>query len=268
MQVTQTSAEGLKRELKVVIAQGELDERFLARLDEVKQQIQLKGFRKGKVPSAHIRKLYGRRVMADVLEQAVAEMSKAALSQRNERAAHQPNIGLSEDKEEIERVLAGKSDLTFTMSYEALPDIEIVDLAGLRLEREVTDVAPEALDRALADLVERATRYEATPERAAAIGDQVSFDYVGLIDGQEFEGGKAEDVQLVIGQSGFIPGFSEGLVGVKGGEERIVEAKFPDAYPQEKLAGKDARKITESTGTAKKRAVKAAAQKRKRRRRR
>jgi trigger factor len=240
MQVTQTNAEGLKRELKVVIAQGELDERFLARLDEVKQQIQLKGFRKGKVPSAHIRKLYGRRVMADVLEQAVAEMSKAALSQRNERAAHQPSIGLSEDKEEIERVLAGKSDLTFTMSYEALPDIELVDLAGLRLEREVADVAPEAVDRALADLVERATRYEATPERAAVVGDQVSFDYVGRIDGQEFEGGKAEDVQLVIGQGGFIPGFSEGLVGVLGGEERIVDAKFPDPYPQDKLAGKDA----------------------------
>jgi trigger factor len=240
MQVTQTSAEGLKRELKVVIAQGELDERFLARLDEVKQQIQLKGFRKGKVPSAHIRKLYGRRVMADVLEQTVAEMSKAALSQRNERAAHQPNIGLSEDKEEIERVLAGKSDLTFTMSYETLPDIELVDLAGLRLEREAVDVAPEAVEKTLADLLERATRYEATPERAAVSGDQVSFDYVGRIDGQEFEGGKAEDVQLVIGQSGFIPGFSEGLVGVKGGEERIVEAKFPDPYPQEKLAGKSA----------------------------
>jgi trigger factor len=101
-------------------------------------------------------------------------------------------------------------------------------------------VAPEAVERALADLVERATRYEATPERAAVVGDQVSFDYVGRIDGEEFEGGKGEDVQLVIGQGGFIPGFSEGLVGVKDGEERTVNAKFPDPYPQERLAGKDA----------------------------
>ena len=153
MQVTETSSSGLKRELKVIIEQGELGERFASRLDEVKDQVQLKGFRKGKVPLAHIKKLYGRSLMAEVLEKTVEETSRKALSDRNERPAHQPAINLTEDKEEIERVLEGKSDLAFTMAFEVLPQIAITDLTALKLEREVADVADEAIDKALAELV-------------------------------------------------------------------------------------------------------------------
>jgi trigger factor len=240
MQVTQTRAEGLKRELKVIIGQGELDSRFVARLDAVKDQIHLKGFRKGKVPVAHVKKLYGRSVMAEVLQQAVAEISRQAIADRNERAAHQPNISLSEDKEEIERVLSGKSDLSFTMSYEALPEIQITDLAQLRLEREVADVAPEAVERALADLAERATRYEVEENRAARDGDRLTIDFLGRIDGEAFEGGKGEDMQVILGQGGLIPGLAEGLAGAKGGEERSIAARFPEPYPQPSLAGKEA----------------------------
>lgn len=240
MQVTETSSNGLKRELKVTIAQGELSQRFVTRLDEVKDTVQLKGFRKGKVPVAHLKKLFGRSLMAEVLQQAVDETSRDAIKDRNERAAHQPSINLSEDKDEIERVLSGESDLAFTMSYEALPDIKITDLAALTLEREVADVAPEAVDRAVGELLERSVRYEVEAERAAGDGDRVSIDYLGRIDGTAFEGGKGEDVQLVIGQSNFIPGFVEGIKGAKAGEERPVNAKFPDAYPQKDLAGKDA----------------------------
>src|SRR5215471_5657843 len=121
MQITQTSADGLKRELRVVIPQDELGSRLVARLDAVKDQVQLKGFRKGKVPLAHIKKLYGRSVMAEVLQQAVEETSRKAIEERKERAAHQPNINLTEDKDELERVLSGQADLAFTVSYEALP---------------------------------------------------------------------------------------------------------------------------------------------------
>jgi trigger factor len=240
MQITQTSAEGLKRELRVVIPQDELGSRFVARLDAVKQQAQLKGFRKGKVPFEHLKKLYGRSVMAEVLEEAVQETTRQVLSDRNERAAHLPKIALSESKDEIDRVLAGQSDLSFTMSYEALPEIKVADLAGLQLEREVADVAPETVDKAIADLLERATRYQPDPEHAAGNGDRLSIDFIGRIDGEEFDGGKGEDVQLVLGQAGFIPGFSEGLTGSRSGEERIVNAKFPEPYPQQNLAGKDA----------------------------
>ena len=240
MQVTETLADGLKRELKVVIGQGELDERFAARLGEVKDTVQLKGFRKGKVPTAHLKKLYGRSVMAEVLQTMIDETSRKAISERNERPAQQPNINLSEDKDEIERVLSGQSDLAFTMSYETLPKFAITDLSALKLEREVADVADEAINKALEELVERAVRYEAEPDRNAGEGDRVSIDFVGRIDGQEFEGGKGEGVELVIGQANFIPGFVEGIAGAKAGEERTVNAKFPEQYPEPSLAGKDA----------------------------
>jgi trigger factor len=240
MQVTETSSTGLKRELKVIVEQGELGQRFASRLDEVKDQVQIKGFRKGKVPLSHLKKLYGRSVMAEVLEKTVEETSRKALSDRNERPAHQPAINLSEDKAEIERMLAGQGDLAFTMSFEVLPEIAIADLTALKLEREVADVSDEAVDRALADLVERGVRYEVEADRTAGDGDRMSIDFVGSVDGVEFEGGKGEDVQLVLGQSAFIPGFVEGLVGAKAGEERTVTPKFPDDYPEKSLAGKDA----------------------------
>src|SRR5262249_16171511 len=131
--------------------------------------------------------------------------------------------------------------LAFTMSYETLPEIAITDLSALRLERLVADVAPEAIERALADLQERATRYEVEAERAAIDGDRLTIDFVGRVDGEPFEGGSGENLQLRVGQGGFIPGLAEGLVGAKGGEERSVDAKFPEGYPRAELAGKDAK---------------------------
>ena len=240
MQVSESSVTGLKRELKIVVGQGELTQRFATRLDEVKDQVQLKGFRKGKVPIAHLKKLYGRSVMAEVLQQTVEESSRKALEERNERAAHQPNIDLGEDKDELERVLSGQGDLAFTVSYEALPDIAITDLAALKLERMVAEVTPEAIDKGVAALAQRATRYEVEADRAAETGDRLTIDFTGRIGEEEFDGGKGEDVQLVIGESRFIPGFVEGLMGAKAGEERSVAVKFPDDYPEQKLAGKDA----------------------------
>jgi trigger factor len=240
MQVTETSSSGLKRELKVVVGRSELSERFTSRLDEVKNQIQLKGFRKGKVPVAHIRKLYGRSVMAEVVQQAVEETSRKAVQDRNERPAHQPSIDFSEDKDEIERVLSGQGDLAYTMSFEILPSITLTDLSALELEREVADVPDEEVEKAVADLVERSIRYEPEADRAAGDGDRLTIDFVGRIGGEEFEGGKGEDVELVVGQGQFIPGFVEGLQGAKAGEERIVKVKFPDDYPGKEVAGKDA----------------------------
>src|SRR5882757_8129592 len=240
MQISEASVTGLKRELKVVVGQGELTERFTTRLDEFRDNVQLKGFRKGKVPVAHIKKLYGRSVMAEVLQQTVEETSRKALEERKERAAHQPNIALTEDKDELERVLAGQSDLAFTISYEALPEIKLTDLAALKLERPMADVTEEAIDKAVASLAERAVRYEVEADRAAGDGDRLTIDFAGRVGEEEFEGGKGEDVQLVVGESRFIPGFVEGLAGAKGGEERAVNVKFPEDYPEAKLAGKDA----------------------------
>jgi trigger factor len=240
MQVTETSAAGLKRELKVVIGQGELGERFQSRLDEVKDTVQLKGFRKGKVPVSHLKKLFGRSMMAEVVQQAVEETSRKAISDRNERPAHQPAIDFgTNEKEEMEKVLAGQGDLAYTLSFEVLPNVAVTDLTALKLDREVAEVADEAVDKALADLLQASTRYEVETDRAAAMGDRLTVDYVGRIGGEAFEGGSAEDSELVLGEGRLIPGLAEGLVGAKGGEERVVPAKFPDEYAAKELAGKD-----------------------------
>ena len=235
MQVTETSSDGLKRELKVIDRPGRAQPALHDRLDEVKDQVQLKGFRKGKVPAAHLKRLYGRSLMAEVLQAAVEETSRNAIKERNERAAHQPKIDLTEDKDEIEKVLSGQSDLAFTMSYEALPEIKVADLAALKLEREVADVAPEAVDKAIGELVERAISYEVEAERAAGDGDRVTVDFVGRIDGNEFEGGKGEDAQIVLGQSQFIPGFAEGIDGRQGRRGARRQCQVP-----RRLSGEDA----------------------------
>ena len=240
MQVTETNSSGLKRELKVVIGQGELGERFQSRIDEVKDQVQLKGFRKGKVPLAHVKKLFGRSVMAEVVQQAVDETSRKAISERNERPAHQPTIGFGEDRDEMERVLTGQGDLAYTLSFEILPSITITDLSALKLEREVAEVSEETVDKAVADLVERAVKYEPEAERPAVSGDRLTIDYVGRMAGQEFEGGSAEGAGLVLGEGQLLPGLAEGLLGAKAGEERVANVRFPDDYPTKELAGKDA----------------------------
>jgi trigger factor len=240
MQVTETTTSGLKRELKVVIGQGELGQRFQSRIDEVKDQVQLKGFRKGKVPESHIKKLFGRSVMAEVVQQVVEETSRKAISDRNERPAQQPTVGFGEDKAEMDRVLAGQGDLAYTLSFEILPKITITDLSALGLEREVAEVSQEAVDKAVADLVERSVRYEVESDRPAAMGDRLTVHYVGRVDGNEFEGGRADDAELVLGEGQLLPGLAEGLLGAKAGEERVVAAKFPEEYGAKDLAGKDA----------------------------
>lgn len=240
MQVSVTSAEGLKRTLKVVIGQGELGERFTTRLGEVKDSIQLKGFRRGKVPAAHIRKVYGRSLMAEVLQKAVEETTEKVITERKERPAFEPKIEFPEDKDEIEKAMEGQSDFAYSLSFEVLPDFQVADLASLELERLVADVPADEIDKALAQIAERNVTYPAQDGREAAEGDQITIDFVGRIDGVEFEGGKAEDAPIVIGQGGFIPGFEDGLKGAKAGDERVVKATFPAEYPVPALAGKEA----------------------------
>jgi trigger factor len=240
MQVTETSSDGLKRTLRVIVGSGEIGERFNKRLGEVKGQIQLKGFRRGKVPEAHIRKVFGRSMMAEILEQTLEETSRQALTDRNERPAMAPKIDIGENKDEIEEVISGKADLAYTMSFECLPKIEVGDFSGVQVERLVADVPPEAVDEALKQLSESNVTYQPEDGREASDGDEVVIDFVGRIDGEEFEGGKGEGVPLVLGRGGFIPGFEDGIKGAKAGEERVVRPTFPADYPVPALAGKEA----------------------------
>ncbi|HEX4893510.1 MAG TPA: trigger factor [Hyphomicrobiaceae bacterium] len=240
MQVSVTNSDGLKRTLRIVIDQGELGERFSSRLGQVKETLQIKGFRRGKVPEGHIRKLYGRSLMAEVVQQAVEETTQKVIAERKERPAFQPKIDFPEDKDEIERVMSGGSDFAYSMSFEVLPEISVSDLSALKIERLVADVPDEAVDKALNELAERNTKFTPEDGRAAEDGDQLTIDFVGKIDGVEFEGGKAEDVPLVLGKGAFIPGFEDGLKGAKAGEDRVVTATFPAEYQVATLAGKTA----------------------------
>ncbi len=240
MEVSVTNSDGLARTLKVVIGQGELNERFDARLAEVSKTAQIKGFRRGKVPASHLKKMYGRSLMAEVLQQTVEESSQKAIADRNERPAFQPKVELPENQEEIEAVMTGARDLAYSLSFEVLPEINVSDLAGLKLERPVAEVPDESVDKALDEIASRNVKFEIEEGRAAVDGDQLVIDFVGSIGGEEFEGGKAEEVPLVLGQGGFIPGFEDGLKGAKAGDDRTVTATFPAEYPVDTLKGKEA----------------------------
>ncbi len=240
MQVTETLSDGLKRQLRVVVDAGEIGAKFDARLDEIKDRVQLKGFRKGKVPVQHLKKVFGRSLMGEVLQQTIEEKSRAALDERKERPAIQPQIDLPEDQQEIEKVMSGQADLSFGMSFEVLPEINLIDFSELQLEKLTADVDDSAVEQAINQLVERSTSYEVTEGRAAEDGDRLTIDFVGKIDGEPFEGGAGEGVNIVLGQGGFIPGFEDGLKGAKAGEERTVTATFPENYPEKSLAGKEA----------------------------
>jgi trigger factor len=177
--------------------------------------------------------------MVDVLQEAVGESSAKALEERKERPAFQPNIQLPEDQAEVERMVSGASDLEYTMSFEVLPKIELVDLKSITLEKEVAEPSPEDIEGALDRLLKSNVSYEAK-EGEAEIGDRLTIDYIGRIDGEIFEGGSGEDAYIILGSGRFIPGFEEGLIGAKAGEKRNVRVTFPEDYQAKHLAGKEA----------------------------
>lgn len=252
MQVTETARDGLKRTLQVVVEKAELGERFSERLDELKDRVQIKGFRRGKVPTAHLKKVYGKSVMQEVLEQTVSDTSAKAVKDRNERPAQQPKVELiGFDEVAFDRMVNGEADLSYKMDFEVLPPIPVADLSTLKLERLVADVDDAAVDKALADLAERNTSYEPEEGRVAGEGDLVTMNFVGRIDGEAFEGGSGEGASLVIGKKQFIPGFEEGLIGLKAGDQKVVATTFPEDYPMKNLAGKAAEFDVSVTAVAK-----------------
>ncbi len=237
MNVTETNTEGLHRELKVVVGADELEQRLSSRLDELKGKARIKGFRPGHVPKEHLRKVYGRSVMAEVVQQAVAETSREALTQREERPAFQPKVALPEDEKEINQIFDGTADLAYTLTFEVLPKVEVMDLSTLELERPTTAVTEKDIDEAVDRILATNQNYK-PKDGAATKADRVTIDFVGKLDGEPFEGGTAQDAPITLGAGGFIPGFEDGLMGVKAGEENVIEATFPDEYPEAKLAGK------------------------------
>lgn len=236
MQVTETVSDGLKRELNVVVAAADLDAKLNERIDEMKGTVRLKGFRPGKVPAKHLRQVYGRSIMAEVMEKTVRDTSSKIIDDRKERPAFQPDVKMSDDKDVMEKVIKGEADLSFDLKFEILPEIKVTELSKIELERPVAEVSDEDVAKSLESLAEGSITYE-TKDGAAELDDQVTLDFVGKKDGEPFEGGTAEDMPLVLGKGQFIPGFEEGLVGAKAGEERDLSVTFPEEYHASELAG-------------------------------
>ncbi|HEX2020575.1 MAG TPA: trigger factor [Aurantimonas sp.] len=239
MQVTETKAEGLKREIQIVVPASDLEARLQTRLYEAKDRVQLKGFRPGKVPMSHLRKMYGKSLMAEIVNQIINETPRNVIAERNERSAMQPEIVMTEDEGEAEKVLSGKSDFSFTLSYETLPSFELKDTSGIKIERPIVDIADEEVDEQVKRIADSAKTYEPKDGKAES-GDRVTMDFVGKIDGEPFDGGTATDSNLVLGSGQFIPGFEDQLIGVSAGDEKVVELTFPEDYGAAHLAGKAA----------------------------
>lgn len=237
MQITETRSEGLQRELAVVVPASDLDHRLSTYLEDLKSKVRLNGFRPGKVPVAHLRKLYGKAAMAEIVNEVVSESIKTAVEERQEKPALQPDIDV--DQKEIEKVVEGKADLAFTMKYEVLPTIDLGSFDRITVEKPVAEVTEKELQDELTELAERNRSY-APKDEPAGEGDKVKMSFVGRIGGEPFEGGSAEDVEIVLGSGRFIPGFEEQLTGVTPGDERTVGITFPEDYPAETLAGKQA----------------------------
>jgi trigger factor len=244
MQVTQTLDEGLKREFKVVVPASDLDARLNERLATLKDRVNINGFRKGKVPVAHLKKLYGKSVMAEVLDQVVADANRKIVDDNGLKLAMQPKVKVTAEDEPDEQkavlgVIEGKHDLGLTVALEVLPKVELKEIGELKVERLTADVS----DADVAEAVERVAKQSrpfSPKDGAAADGDRVTIDFVGKIDGEPFQGGSAEGHQLELGSGAFIPGFQEQLVGVKSGDEKVVGVDFPAEYPAAELAGKAA----------------------------
>jgi trigger factor len=239
MQVVEKSGGGLSRVYGVTVPATELGAKLDAKIAEIAPRVQLKGFRPGKVPAAHVKRMYGKALMGEVVEQTLNETSQKVLDDNKLRVAAQPELSPQGD---MEQVLSGKEDLSFDLNVEVMPDFEPMDVSALALSRPVYKPTDAEVNEALDELVKQNRTFEPRGGKSpkAKDGDQVMIDFVGRIDGEAFEGGSATDAALVLGSGQFIPGFEEQLVGVAPGDSKIVKVTFPEEYQVERLKGQPA----------------------------
>ncbi|WEK06142.1 MAG: trigger factor [Candidatus Devosia phytovorans] len=242
MQVTETLNEGLKRKLSVTIPATDLNTRLNAKLEELKGQANIKGFRPGKVPLAHIKKMFGRSAMSEVMTDAINSTVSDTLDERKERAAAQPKVDLPQDQAVINEVLDGNADLAFEVEYEVLPPVALMNLDGIKLNKPVIDITDEELDAEVGRVFSQNRGYTDKGDGGVVEnGDRLGLSFVGKIDGVAFDGGTSDHAHLTVGSNEFIPGFEEQLVGMKKGETREIDVTFPADYQSEELAGKAAK---------------------------
>jgi trigger factor len=248
MQVTETLNEGLKHEFKVNVPASDLDAKADARLVDLKDKVRLNGFRPGKVPVSHLKKVYGRSVMAETIDQTIRDANSQIFTERGFRLATEPKITMPTEEKEVEQILSGKSDLTYTVSIEVVPSIQLADFKSFSVEKPVAEVGDADIDEAIKRIADQNRSYAAKAEGAKAeTGDRVTINFKGSIDGVPFDGGTGEGIQVTIGSNTFIPGFEEQLIGIAAGDTRTLKLSFPKNYASEKLAGQPAEFETTAT---------------------
>ena len=249
MQVTETLNEGLKHEFQISVPASDLDAKADAKLVDLKDKVRLNGFRPGKVPVSHLKKVYGRSVMAETIDQTIRDANTQIFTERGFRLATEPKITMPTEAKEVEELLSGKTDLTYTVAIEVVPPIQLADFKSFNVEKPVVDVTDADVDEAVKRIADQSRPYTAKSESAKAEnGDRVTINFKGTIDGTPFDGGTGEAIQVVIGTGQFIPGFEEQLIGIGVGETRTLKVPFPKNYASEKLAGQPAE--FETTATA------------------
>ncbi|MBL4601849.1 MAG: trigger factor [Emcibacteraceae bacterium] len=233
MKITEKENNGLKRKYEVVITAADIDAKIDVEILEVQKTVKMQGFRPGKAPVSLLKKLHGKNLLGKILEETINKTSAEVLKKKGDRPATQPKI-------EVVSFEDGE-DLVYSMELEVVPDFDLPDLAKIKLERLVVKVDKKQIDDAVENIASGQKDYKkAAKTTKAADGDAVLIDYVGSVDGEEFEGGTAEGAQLVLGSNTFIPGYEEQLVGVKAGDKKDVVVTFPEGYQSENLAGKEA----------------------------
>jgi len=248
MQVTETLAEGLKHEFQISVPASDLDAKADARLVDLKDKVRLNGFRPGKVPVSHLKKVYGRSVMAETIDQTIRDTNSQIFTERGFRLATEPKITMPSEQKAVEDILAGKSDLTYTVAIEVVPAITLADFKSFTVEKPVAEVTDADVDEAIKRIADQNKAYAAKGEEAKAeTGDRVTISFKGTINGTPFDGGTGENIQVSIGSNTFIPGFEEQLIGIATGETRTLKVSFPKNYASEKLAGQPAEFETTAT---------------------
>jgi len=249
MQITETLSQGLKHEFQVSVAAADLDAKAGAKLVDMKDKVRLNGFRPGKVPVAHLKKIYGRSVMAETIDQTIRDTNSQIFTERGFRLATEPKITMPTEEKEIDNILSGQSDLTYTVTIEVVPPIALADFKSFTVEKPVAEVSDADVDEAIKRVADGNRSYTAKADGAKAeSNDRVTISFKGTIDGAPFDGGTGEGIQVVIGSNTFIPGFEEQLIGIGAGESRTLKVTFPKNYASEKLAGQAAE--FETTATA------------------
>ena len=241
MEVTETVSEGLKREFQIQVPAADIEARVLQRLDELKDRVQLRGFRPGKVPVSHLKKIYGKAVIAETIDAVIRELNGKIVSERGLKLATEPKVTIPNEEKEVEKLIGGQADLAYTLAVEILPKIDLADFQNITLERLTAEVTDDQVSEALEKIAEQNRPFAAKGEGAQAEkGDRTVIDFSGRIDGKPFEGGSGGDVGVNIGSGTFLPGFEDQLIGIKTGEKRLVKITFPANYASDALAGKEA----------------------------